>query len=124
MGHMAGSAGAMGGDLMSREDSPDDNLPAPGQGPEIIDPSATNVTFVDWLVAIGSLRGVINIDLGSIDHTAKKSNDELARIIMGARLRMTVDFATHLHHILGQVISAARGEGPEPQQTDFNRTLN
>jgi hypothetical protein len=87
---------------------------APIQRPEIVDPHNVQAVFVDWFITGGTFEGVINVALGTIDHSMKKSNEEPARIVVASRLRLTRDFASRLHAVLGDVLGIPPPEGTEP----------
>lgn len=76
----------------------------PPKRPEIVDPNNVPVVFADWFVTAGSFEGVVNVVLGTTDHSMRSSNDEQARVIVAARLRLSHDFAARLHGILGQIL--------------------
>lgn len=97
---------------------------APAQLPEIVDPYNVPVTYVDWLVTAGEHEGVLNVVFGTIDHALKKPDDPLARIMIASRLRLSREFATRIHKMLGDVLGInPPGSAPneEPPTTPKNR---
>ena len=83
-----------------------DKLPAPpNQRPEIVDPNNAPVIFADWIVTGGTFNGVVNLTLGTIDHSLKRSNDELARVMVATRLRFSIPFARALQHALAKILT-------------------
>jgi hypothetical protein len=76
----------------------------PAQLPEIVDPNNVPVVFADWFITGGEHAGIINIALGTIDHSLKKPEDPLARVLVASRLRISHDFAVHLHKLLGNIL--------------------
>lgn len=94
----------------------DEKLPA-AQGPEIVDPANPPALYVDWVVTGGVYEGVVNVTLGSIDHSLKKSDDELARVVIASRLRFSRDFGVRIHTVLGRILglpTATTEQPPEP----------
>ncbi|MCV2448893.1 hypothetical protein [Paracoccus sp. DMF] len=95
--------------------SDDRDLPAPINGPKVVDPDNTTVQFVDWVVTGGHFEGVVNIALGTIDHSRKERDEDFAHIVVASRLRMSVPFAARLHHFLGDLLAnAAQPEASPP----------
>jgi hypothetical protein len=93
-----------------------DELGASAKSPVVVDPHQVNVSFSDWIVSGGAFNGIVNIDLGAVDHTMRTSNDELARIIVTTRLRFGSQFAETLYNFLGQILGKpGHGEEPPPQ---------
>ena len=97
----------------------EEDLPAgpPAQLPEIVDPTNAPITFVDWFITGGVHEGVVNVALGTIDHSLKKPEDPLARVVVASRLRFSRDFAARLHTVLGNMLSdnpKANAPGQEP----------
>jgi hypothetical protein len=84
----------------------DDLPPAPSQSPEVVDPHNVQTLFVDWIVTAGESENVVNFTFGTIDHSLKKSEDDLARIVIATRLRMSREFAIRFHDFLGTVLKA------------------
>ena len=74
------------------------------QTPVVVDPFNVPVLFVDWIVTGGVNYDVLNIELGTIDHSLKRAGDEMPRIVMAARLRCTRDFAVRFHAALGDLL--------------------
>jgi hypothetical protein len=93
-----------------------EELPSIAQLPEVVDPTNVAVTFVDWFITGGEHENVINVSLGTIDHSMKKPEDQLARIIVASRLRFTREFAARLHMVLGNIlgINAPNDTSNEP----------
>jgi len=85
--------------------------PAP-QRPEIVDSHNAPVIFVDWLVTGGMFNDVINVTLGAVDHSLKRSDEDLARVMIGARLRFSRAFGLGLHRALGDIL------GLEPRKDE------
>ena len=77
------------------------------QLPEIVDPLNIQSLFVDWIVTGGLHENVVNLTLGVIDHSMKRSEQDLARVVVAARLRCSREFALRLHTFLGQLLGAA-----------------
>ncbi len=82
------------------------------QRPEVVDPHKVPVVFVDWFVTCGQAEGVVNLALGTIDHSMKVTDDELPRVVVGARLRLSHQFALRLHGVLGEILGVS---GSDPQ---------
>ena len=78
---------------------------SPPESPKIVDPNNVPVVFIDWFITGGEHEGVMNLALGTIEHSLKQSNEEMARVIVASRLRCTRDFATRLHRVLGDILS-------------------
>lgn len=105
----------------------DEELP-PGpasQNPIIVDPNNVPVTFVDWFITGGEFEGVINVALGTIDHSMKKSPEDWARVIVASRLRFSREFAMRLHTVLGNVLGITPvddnpGQGQTPPKNRIN----
>lgn len=95
----------------------DEELPtgSPAQLPEIVDPTNVPITFVDWFITGGVYEGVVNMSLGTIDHSLKKPEDPLARVVVASRLRLSRDFAVRLHTVLGNMLSD-NPKGDDPGQ--------
>jgi hypothetical protein len=93
--------------------SDDENLPATQQRPTVVDPNNVPVVFIDWFITGGSHEGVINVALGTIDHSMIASEGDLANVIVGARLRLTQDFASRLHGALGDILGIASDDEPK-----------
>jgi hypothetical protein len=87
----------------------------PAQLPEIVDPTNVPVAFVDWFITGGEHEGVVNVALGTIDHSLKKPEDPLARVLVASRLRFSRDFAIRLHTVLGNILSD-NPKGHDPGQ--------
>lgn len=108
--------------------SEDDLVPAPAaQRPEVVDPHDVPILFVDWFVTGGINDGVVNITLGTIDHSMRKSDAEMARIVVATRLRLSQGFAARLHGALGDLLGIsppAGGHTPDPPRRPPNNTLN
>jgi hypothetical protein len=104
-----------------------DLLPAaPVQRPEIVDPRNAPVLFVDWIVSAGMFEDVVNLSLGSIDHSFVQAETDVARIIIATRLRMSKPFAIRMHRAIGQALGLPlsageeQGEPPYPPKNLFN----
>jgi len=82
------------------------------QLPEVVDPRDIQTLFVDWIVTGGVHENVVNLTLGVIDHALKRSEDDLARVVVASRLRCSRDFAVRLHAFLGTLL----GVTPPPQE--------
>ena len=98
---------------MANEETP---LNADLRKPEIVDPHQVPVTYVDWFVTGGVNNGVVNLVLGTLDHTFAQNPGELARVVVGTRLRLSLDFASRLHKGLGDLLQP----GAQPQKNKFN----
>jgi hypothetical protein len=94
----------------------DKELPTgpPAQLPEIVDPNNVPIIFADWFITGGLYEGVVNLSLGTIDHSLKKPEDELARVVVASRLRLSRDFAARLHKVLGNMLSDNPRDGGDP----------
>ena len=86
----------------------------PAERPEVVDPNNAPVIYVDWVVTGGVFEHVVNLTLGTADHALKQSNDDLARVIIAARLRCSDEFAFRLHRTLGDILGIARS--PDAKQ--------
>jgi hypothetical protein len=93
---------------------PPEDLAPKTQSPEIVDPHEVQVAFVDWFLTGGSFEGVVNLTLGTIDHSLSRSPEDRARVIVAARLRCSVGFAERLHAVLGKVLAKP---APPPDDT-------
>lgn len=71
---------------------------------DIVDPDEIRVCFVDWILSAGQSDGVVNVALGTIDHSLRKTDDLPARIVVASRLRFSRAFAQRLHSLLGDVL--------------------
>ena len=78
---------------------------------EVVDPHNAPIQFVDWIVTGGMFQNVLNVTLGTIDHSMKESNEESARVVVATHLRMPREFATIVHTTLGNIL------GLNPDQT-------
>ena len=88
------------------------------QGPEIVDPHHVQTLFVDWIVTRGTLAGVMNITLGTLDHSMRKLEAELPRVVVATRLRFSHEFALLLHRAIGEVLGLppqTPGNEPPPK---------
>jgi len=92
-----------------------DDLPA-AQTPPVVDPHNIQTVFVDWIVTGGMFENVVNITLGTIDHSLKNNPGDMPRVVCAAHLRMSRDFAERLHAALGSAIHPDQGQ-PNPPQT-------
>ena len=84
---------------------------ARSKGPEIIDPSEVPVVFVDYVITAGDHEGVLNLALGTIDHSRKRTDEELAKVVVAARLRLSLPFASRLYDLLGAAIGEQKRAG-------------
>ena len=95
----------------------DEELPVASQRIEVVDPHNPPAVFVDWIVTGGSNEGVINVTLGSIDHSLKMNDSDLPRIVIASRLRFSQEFGVRLHAMLGRILGlppVADEQAPEP----------
>jgi hypothetical protein len=105
----------------------EENSP-PVKQPEVVDPFNAPPLFVDWIVTGGVQNNVLNLTLGTIDHSMKGPDDELPRIMIGTRLRCSRDFAIRFHAFLGEVLGltpppsgeAGAASPPRPPNTTIN----
>jgi hypothetical protein len=81
-----------------------EELPPTTERPEIVDPGNVPVVFTDWVITGGTYAGVVNLALGAIDHSLKRSPEEPARVIVSARLRCSNQFALTLYNALGTIL--------------------
>ena len=88
----------------------------PAARPEIVDPNNAPVIYVDWVVTGGVFERVVNLTLGTVDHALKKSEDDLAKVIVAARIRCSDQFALRLHRTLGDILGIARS--PDAKQAE------
>lgn len=95
---------------MSTEE--DERSPNARKRPEVVDPYNCPPLYVDWIVTGGASEGVINVTFGALDHALKTSDDDIARVMVAARLRMSRDFAGRLHRMLGDILGAGQGAPP------------
>lgn len=102
------------GDGMSDETK----MPATQQGPEIVDPSEVDIVFADWVISTGIHNGVVNLALGTIDHSRKASEADMAKVVVAARLRFSRDFGIQLHAMLGRMLGLSSED--EPTQGNEN----
>ena len=63
------------------------------QLPDIVDPLDIQTLFIDWIVTGGMHENVVNLTLGVIDHALKRSEQDLARVVVASRLRCSREFA-------------------------------
>ena len=68
--------------------------------PEFVDRNNVPIVFVDYIVTGGEWEGLLNVVLGSVDHTYVHEEDDVPQVVVAARLRMTRKFATALHSAL------------------------
>jgi hypothetical protein len=94
--------------------------------PQIVDPHNVQAVFVDWIVTGGTFEGSLNLSLGTIDHSMKPADEDLARVVVASHLRMTTEFALRLHAALGNLLGIAPAEGftPPPEPQAPKNTLN
>jgi len=85
------------------------------QLPDIVDPLNVQALFVDWIVTGGMHENVVNLTLGVIDHALKRSEQDLARVVIASRLRCSREFALRLHTFLGTLLGVT-----SPPQEDRN----
>ena len=98
-----------------------EDLPPTSEGPEIVDPNNVPVVFVDWMITGGLHSGVLNLALGTIDHSLNRPRAKQARIVVASRLRCSRDFAVGLHKLLGDILNGPQDSNPE---TPPKMTLN
>ncbi len=89
---------------------------------KIVDPHNINTVFVDWVVTSGEFEGVVNITLGTVDHSLREGSDDLPRIVVSSRLRLSKGFAERLYAALGN--SLGRNEEVQTQQTPPKNQIN
>ena len=93
---------------------------ADAQRPEVVDPNNVPVIFVDWIVTVGVFENVVNLTLGSIDSSMKKTNDDIPRIIVNARLRCTTEFIHRLATNLTEILPKDGQTQPPPSPMPLN----
>lgn len=85
--------------------------------PDIVDPANVPVVFVDYVITAGHHEGVMNVALGTIDHSRKAPEEELAKVVVAARMRFSREFALRLYIMLGDFLGFPRpvlDTGPQP----------
>jgi hypothetical protein len=92
-----------------------DDLPSDEKRPEIVDPHNVPIVFVDWIVTGGSHENVTNVVLGATDHTFAHGPDDLARIVVAARLRFSDETGLRLYRALGSLYGIAPPAPPEQE---------
>jgi hypothetical protein len=108
--------------------SDESNAPATPQSPEIVEPSPVPIVFTDWIISAGAHDGIVNIALGTIDHSRKRSEEELARVVVASRMRFSREFAYRPYILLGDFLGFPRPEAeggtqpppPTPQKGMLN----
>ena len=89
--------------------------------PEIVEPTDVPVRYVDWIVTGGEYDGVVNVVLGTLDHTMAQSPDDLACVVVATKLRMSKPFAQRLHRALGDLLGEVSSAPAPPQTPPQNR---
>lgn len=92
----------------------------PAKAPKVVVASGVNVTFVDWIITGGHYEGVVNLALGTIEHSLKDPDDEMAHVMITSRLRMTIPFAARLHAVLGDMLQGAYENAAPPSTGKMN----
>jgi len=82
--------------------------------PPVIDPRALPVTYVDWFLPSGAYEGVVNLSLGVIDPSVGDSTPP--PVIVVAKLRMSLDFASRMHDLLGSILKQHHPEWAESDE--------
>jgi hypothetical protein len=106
--------------------SDEKELPVAAQRPVIVDPFNAPPLFVDWVVTAGMFENVVNVTLGSIDHSMKRDDAEMAQIVIATRLRLSREFAIRLHESLGRILGLQAPPddnappAPNPPKNMFN----
>lgn len=101
---------------MPGEDKPPPNI----KRPTIVDPHDVQTTFVDWIVSVGVVEGVLNISLGTVDYSMRRNNDELPRVVIGSRLRMTAGHAKRVHEAIGNALGLPNPEASKAPKNKMN----
>ena len=91
-----------------------EELPSPLESLEIIDPHNVPTVLVDWLVTGGIHDGVVNLTLGTVDHSLTQ-NTRAPKVAVCARLRLPSDVAERLHNWLGAALGKQPVEDPPPE---------
>lgn len=73
-----------------------------------VDPYNAPPLFVDWIMTGGTFEGVLNLSLGSVDHTFRDEESDLPRVAVLARLRMSIEFAERLQAALGDLVKKSK----------------
>ena len=105
----------------------DEDTTAPLEGifaPEVVDPESVPIVYADWLIEWGSLEGVLNCALGTVDYSMRKNGVGQPRIVTVARLRFTFPFAERLHAMLGKALEAAKEHRDGTQQPPPTNMIN
>jgi hypothetical protein len=104
-----------------------DDLAGATKHPDIVDPHNVPALFVDWIVTGGSLENVVNVTLGTIDHSFAHSGDP-ARIMVTSRLRFSREFAARLYRSLGEILGLppppSSEQGPEEPRPPPRNLIN
>jgi len=87
--------------------------------PAIVDAHNVDILYVDWIVTGGKNLGVVNLSLGTIDHSLVRDPADIARIVLATNLRMPVDFAARLHAYLGEILHG-QPSAPTPPKNTMN----
>src|SRR4051812_535565 len=95
--------------------------PATEQSPEIVDPHNVPVIFVDWIVSVGVFENVVSLTLGSIDPSMKKSDSDLARVTVAARLRCSTEF---IHRLAANLSARLPAPAPNTETSPPKNQLN
>ncbi|MGU3493368.1 hypothetical protein ACLBXM_04930 [Xanthobacteraceae bacterium A53D] len=105
--------------------SDEENLPSTAaKSVEVVDPLEIPPLFTDWLVTGGVNEGVVNVTLGAIDHSMRRTDDELARVMVVGRLRMSAGFAERLHRFLGDILGKSEEGVAPPTQSPPKNLIN
>jgi hypothetical protein len=96
---------------VSDKDSP------PTKRPDIVDPHSVQSVFVDWIVTGGMFENVINVTLGTIDHSMKRTDADMARVVVASRLRCSREFGLRLYIALGNILGLPPASGVAPQDS-------
>ena len=83
-----------------------------------LNPLHVPVAYVDWFLNVVVHFGDVYLNLGTIDQTRRGSNG-MPTVAPAAKLRMSRDFATRLHRLLGE----EPGITPRPTEDDAPKNL-
>ena len=63
--------------------SAEDDLSIAPKSPEVVDTKGAPITFVDWFITGGMFENVVNVSLGTIDHSLRRSDVLIYRDVRG-----------------------------------------
>jgi hypothetical protein len=91
---------------------------------ETVDPHSLPIVFVDWIITGGMHNNVVNVTLGTLDHSQERTPDDMPKAVVAAQLRFTRTFAEGLHRMLSDLLAVQTSEpaqqNPAPPKNRIN----